>query len=116
MRVVKMLDIIIKLPESVHISKKITNITGITKEQCNLYGSPIQDGLREFYYEYTTCDYIVGHNVGFDKKMIKIEILRHLPELIVTCPNIEKCSIKSTKRAWELLVIVRCKKGGKCAI
>lgn len=113
MRVVKMLDIIIKVPDSVHISKKITNITGITKEQCNLYGSPIQDGLREFYYEYMTCDYVVGHNVGFDKKMIKIEILRHFPELIVTCPNIEKLFDKDFEKNLGIISYCTMQKGRK---
>jgi len=97
-RVIKMVDIVIKIPESVIVREKITKLTGITREMCDAQGAQIQAGLREFYKDYMTCDYIVGHNIGFDKKMLKIEISRHLPELVITCPNIGKLFDKDFER------------------
>ena len=37
---------------------------------------PISDAIAEFMEDLKTCDYVVGHNVDFDKKMILAELKR----------------------------------------
>ena len=73
-KVVKSGDAYINVSQTVAISSKITELTGITRDMCDK-GIPIQTALREFGREYMTCDIIVAHNINFDRQMIKIEIL-----------------------------------------
>jgi DNA polymerase III epsilon subunit-like protein len=67
----------VNVDDSVMISPKITELTGITREKCKSLGNPIEDVLIEFYKEYERCDVIVAHNISFDREMINIEILRN---------------------------------------
>ena len=80
-------DSYIKIPETVKISKFITELTGITDEMCERDGKPFIDVLSEFYALYSVCDGIIGHNIYFDEKMIQIEIERNLDKIIKTMPR-----------------------------
>jgi DNA polymerase III epsilon subunit-like protein len=64
------------------IPPKITELTGITMEQCQMEGVPVVNLLVEFYREYLRCDYVVSHNIDFDSRMILIELERHYNELV----------------------------------
>ena len=75
-RVVKSVDLYIRVPEDVVIDPFITNLTGITKEMCYDRGIPIADAMAEFYEEFMRCDCIVAHNLEFDSEMIQIEMAR----------------------------------------
>jgi len=66
----------INVSQKIEISKKITELTGITREMCDK-GIQIQRALREFGKEYMECDIIVAHNINFDRQMIKTEIERN---------------------------------------
>lgn len=66
----------INVPQKIEISKKITELTGITREMCDK-GIQIQRALREFGKEYMECDIIVAHNINFDRQMIKTELERN---------------------------------------
>jgi DNA polymerase-3 subunit alpha len=113
MCVVKILDIIIKIDPSVVIRKNITKLTGITREQCDRDGVSIQDGLCEFYREYMTCDYIVGHNIGFDKKFLKLEISRHVAELEPSCPCIGRIFDKELENELGITTYCTMQRGRK---
>ena len=75
-KITKTANTYINVPQSVEITKKITELTGITRELCDK-GIQIQRALREFAKEYMECDIIVAHNINFDRQMIKIEIERN---------------------------------------
>jgi len=76
-RIIKSIDLMIRVPEHVIIQPLITEITGITREICDTQGVPIETALREFYEEYMRCDLIVAHNIEFDQEMMRIEIMRN---------------------------------------
>ena len=80
--IVKTFQSCIKIPDHVEISSFITNLTGITKQQCQKEGMLMEDALVEFQKEYERCDVIVAHNLSFDQEMIRYEIHRHGTELI----------------------------------
>jgi DNA polymerase III epsilon subunit-like protein len=74
-RVVKSVDLYIRVAETVEISPFITELTGITREMCDR-GVPIEKAMREFYEEYMLCDMMVAHNIDFDREMVRIEMER----------------------------------------
>jgi DNA polymerase III epsilon subunit-like protein len=71
-------DYIIKMPENISIPQSSTNIHGITNLQSQKYGHNIKDILDKFILDMDLCDTIVAHNLEFDIKMIKAEMLRNL--------------------------------------
>ena len=74
-------DYYIKIPSDIIISEKITELTGITREICDNKGINIVDALDAFYTEYTKCWCVIGHNVDFDKTMVKVELQRNIEEI-----------------------------------
>ena len=83
----KTFDKYIRVPDSVEISAKITELTGITRELCSGPNSTsIDAALAEFYYEYCHCDCIVAHNIDFDKTMIRTELERNKATIQEKCP------------------------------
>lgn len=66
----------IKLDNLDLIKEEIIQLTGITKEKCEK-GMDIKDVLHDFYEEFVLSDYIIAHNLSFDKQMILIEIERN---------------------------------------
>jgi len=81
-------DKYIRVADSVEISPKIVELTGITRELCNspCQSITIEEALTEFYQEYYKCDRIVAHNIDFDRAMIKTEMARWGPQIIDHCP------------------------------
>jgi|UniRef100_A0A6C0IMU7 DNA polymerase III epsilon subunit-like protein len=78
MKMEKVKDVVVKIPETIVMSEETMNIHKITNEQTQ--GSPftIEDVLNEFI-EDISCNNvtaIVGHNISFDMNMLKIELLR----------------------------------------
>jgi len=74
-RVVKSVDLYIKIAENVVISPLITELTGITRDMCDK-GVSIEKAMHEFYQEYVQCDMFVAHNLHFDREMVRIEMER----------------------------------------
>lgn len=66
--------------DSVKITEESTKVHGITKELLKKEGIPILDALTELYkyiMKSNTNDVkLIGHNIGFDLNMIKIETMR----------------------------------------
>ena len=74
-------DFIIKIPKNVSISKESTNVHGITKSLSNKRGYDIKDILEIFKIALDSCDFVVGHNVNFDKKIVMVEAIRNKVEI-----------------------------------
>jgi len=76
----------IDIPRDVHIRPFITEKTGITKELLHTIGVPITIALRDLYAHIQCVDYIVAHNIMFDKSFIEYEVQRNrdlLPDYMV---------------------------------
>lgn len=67
----------IKVAHDVVITDEITQLTGITRKQCDEDGIPILEALYAMYLDYTACDCVIAHNLKFDSIMIGIELERH---------------------------------------
>lgn len=80
--IVKEYNEYINVSEKVVISQFITDLTGITKEMCKK-GVEITDALADFYLAYMSVDYVIAHNIGFDKRMIELELQRNMLELSI---------------------------------
>jgi DNA polymerase III subunit epsilon len=76
----------INVSDKVAITPFITDLTGITKEMCK-NGVDITDALSDFYLAYMSVDYVVAHNLSFDKRMIELELQRNMIELSIRVPH-----------------------------
>ena len=60
-------------------------IHGITTDIMREKGNPIKKVLKEFQKDFTQCQYIVAHNLNFDKTILRVELFRNgFPNLFQT--------------------------------
>jgi DNA polymerase III epsilon subunit-like protein len=69
-------DDIIKIPQHIVIPQECIQIHGITQEKCQSDGNLLYDVLRNFHVKVKQADYIIGHNLEFDVKMLIVELYR----------------------------------------
>lgn len=69
------LDTLIR-PEGFEIPAEAAAVHGITKEMAMQTGIPISEALAFHARLYAAADLIVGHNISFDQRMIRIEAKR----------------------------------------
>jgi DNA polymerase III epsilon subunit-like protein len=67
----------IDIPDDVIISERVTEITGIDRDVLNAKGIPMFYALSVFLQAVKKCDCIVAHNIMFDEKMIRYEMMRY---------------------------------------
>ena len=77
MKIEKVSDHIIKLPEGEVIPDSSIKIHGITNERMQLEGVDIVEVLREFTRDILDSDILVAHNLNFDKTIVQVEYLRN---------------------------------------
>ena len=70
-------DEYIDIPDHVYISDEITNITGIDRDVLNAKGIPMFYAVSVFLQCLKHCDCLVAHNISFDIKMIRFEMMRY---------------------------------------
>ena len=63
-------------PEGFRIPADAAAVHGITTEMAYDQGVPLIDVLEEFTKKINQCQGIVAHNISFDEKIIKCELLR----------------------------------------
>jgi DNA polymerase III epsilon subunit-like protein len=85
---IKMKDCIIRIPDFITISEEVSRIHGITNDISLSKGVNIVDVLNEFFVDFSSVDYIVGHNVSFDLNMIRAELNR----VIINASHVEQVS------------------------
>ena len=66
-------DDIIKLDEDVHISAKSIEMHGITRSTSMRKGIPIAEAIHNFNNALQEADWVIAHNISFDKQMIMAE-------------------------------------------
>ena len=74
----KTVDHIVKVPDSIVISEENSNIHGITDTISKTSGIDIQHVLTEFMEDYNNADIVVAHNMEFDFNIIKVEFMRQI--------------------------------------
>lgn len=70
-RIVDKYETIVKIDESVEISKFVQNLTGITPEICQKEGIPLEQAREELNAFLQDDDIITGHNISFDTGFLK---------------------------------------------
>lgn len=80
-------DSYIHIPHDVAISEFVTNLTGISLEDCYTKGRDIVDVLIDFSAVYKKSNVLVAHNIDFDSNMIMIEVQRNKEELLKRAPE-----------------------------
>lgn len=104
-------DHIVKLDPSVHISPESVKIHGISRSQSMRKGIQLRDALDDFNRALQQAEWVVGHNISFDKRMVMAESNRlGIPQYFTTgngrgkkeyCTMmnaIEMCQIEATSR------------------
>lgn len=74
--IINISDYIIHLPKDIVMSNEIMNIHGITNEMCYSSDEKIQEVLVKFMWYFINADLVIGHNIDFDLKMLKVELMR----------------------------------------
>lgn len=79
-KIIKTVDLIIKIPENINISDEVSDIHGITNFISQTSQHKIEDALVNFSNDYLNynIDLIVGHNLSFDINMLKVELMREI--------------------------------------
>lgn len=99
----RVLDHIIKLGRHVVVSEESVNIHKITKDISMEKGEDIKDVLNEFIHLVKTVDYVIGHNLQFDKNMVIVECIRnHLMSPFLRKQFQEYCTMKNTVNICKL--------------
>lgn len=74
------MDCLIKPPAEAPFSEEAVDIHGITAEQCQALGVPMENALPLFFELWFKADLRIGHSESFDARMIRIEGFREFAE------------------------------------
>lgn len=79
-KIVKTVDLVIRIPENINISDEVSDIHGITNFISQTSQYKIEDALIHFSNDYLNygIDLIIGHNLSFDINMLKVELMREI--------------------------------------
>jgi DNA polymerase III epsilon subunit-like protein len=79
-KIIKTVDLVIKIPENINISDEVSDIHGITNFISQTSPHTIEEALIHFGNDYLNynIDLIVGHNLSFDINMLKVELMREI--------------------------------------
>ena len=86
-QVVEVWNNYIRLPSDIKISQEIENLTGATNEICQRQGISVVDALINFVRVCQTVDIVIAHNIEFDKRVVRTEILRNVGAIIAKMGN-----------------------------
>ena len=75
--VMKTVDDIIRIDDSVDLTERSIEVHGITRQRSRAEGIDIVGALNRFVETVRSVDCIVGHNVRFDKDIVSVEGIRH---------------------------------------
>ena len=104
-RVTKIEDHVVRLPEGMEVPLESSKVHGITTKIMRKVGENILDVLKIFTKDLLDSDYIVAHNIKYDKTVEeriynnnKIDWMRHLKKILfinsINICNIMKLSKK----------------------
>lgn len=64
---------LVRLPSSVKIHEGAKGAHGISEDDCEKYGAPIEEVLPLFLDRFSNCSTLVAHNIKFDRQLLNIE-------------------------------------------
>ena len=76
-RVTKIEDHVVRLPEGMIVPTESSKVHGITTKIMRKVGENILDVLKLFTKDLLDSDYIVAHNIKFDKTVVRAEYIRN---------------------------------------
>ncbi|MFH1208239.1 MAG: 3'-5' exonuclease [Candidatus Omnitrophota bacterium] len=87
-------------PEGFVIPENATAIHGISTEKALKKGRPIAEVLREFSEGVRGAARLIAHNLDFDEKMVRVELLRQgMPDVLQSVPAHQKiCTMKNSTK------------------
>ena len=86
-------DKIIRLPKNIRIPQKTIDIHGITNERMLEEGEPVDSVLNSFMRDVSSCTYLIGHNIAFDKTMVEVECIRNKCKRLSDYRKISFCTM-----------------------
>ena len=105
-KIIEEIDLIVDLPHGVDIPEESSNIHGITTAISRNQGLKIKDVLEIFHIAIQSVDYVVAHNIEFDRTMIQAECYRngfHGLERMFTRDKHYFCTMIRAKRICNLI-------------
>jgi DNA polymerase-3 subunit epsilon len=63
-------------PDNFSIPQEVSNLHGITTSKAKINGKKIQNVLDLFIADFNKVNYIIGHNILFDKRIVGAELIR----------------------------------------
>lgn len=107
-KILTMGDDIIKMENGIIIPQESINVHRITNEMSREKGIPIIQALIQFNEAFKSCDYLIAHNLDFDKDVMLAEMYRNnvvpifnlvnKPEVCSMKSNIDFCKIERKNR------------------
>ncbi len=83
-------------PYKFTIPRNVAQIHGITTEFAEMFGQPLPQVLRIFLRDLEQADYIVGHNIDYDVRVLSGEFGRlRMPSPVQTLPRI--CTMRESR-------------------
>jgi DNA polymerase III epsilon subunit-like protein len=104
-QIIQTKDSIVKLPDLVYPSERSVELHGITKEISNKEGGDIKSILNNFNKCLSNSDYIIGHNLSFDKRLIMVECKRNKIKQNFTINGVKKLEFCTMKNSVNLCKI-----------
>jgi len=100
-------DHIIKLPDGMKIPEDSITFHGITQDIMEKSGEKINSVLRTFITHLKIADYVVAHNISFDKSVIREEfsrngIVNHFD--VLSAKKVFYCTMKESEELCNLMV------------
>lgn len=87
-------DNIVNIPKCVDISQESIDVHGITRKDTDRRGYEMKGLLETFQTCLENSDFIVAHNIQFDKKILMVEGIRNKIKLNFDKPQ-EYCTMKN---------------------
>jgi DNA polymerase III epsilon subunit-like protein len=95
----------IKIDKDVELSDESIKIHGIKRDKLEKEGKNIKDVLTKILNSLKTTDYLVAHNLNFDKNMLNAECSRNNIELNLNNSLIEFCTMKYGEQICNIKMI-----------
>lgn len=95
----------IKIDENVELSDESINIHGIKREKLENEGKDLNEILMKFMDSLKNTDYLVAHNLSFDKNMLQVECSRNNINNMYPNTIVEFCTMKYGESICNLKII-----------
>lgn len=89
-------DTLIKVPEETVWNDGSFKVHGITKEKCLEEGAPLMQEMLLFQGVINQCEYIIAHNLDFDRKVINAQFDKLKLSLRRPLKSKMLCTMKTT--------------------